>query len=311
MSEKQQPQQSGQAQPMSRSVAAMAEALGVTQHSLHERLDFENTDFAWRRLFSELFGTFLLVFVAAGGGIVNARFGGHAVPLAARVVAPGVMVMSIILFMGGVSGAHLNPVVSIAFALRRDFAWRRVPGYIVAQFAGGLLATELLVALLGKQGGASLTLPGTGISTTTALVWEIVLTAGLVSVILGTSSGAQSIGWGAAIGVGGYIALAGLIGAPVSGASMNPVRSLAPVVIVGVHTAWWAYLVGPLAGALVAVGIAWALRGSGGGLVSRRAASGTLGDLWRPGGTVPLLAHLNDEHEPVAAPTATSPGNNS
>ena len=225
MSEVQESQASGQDPRMTRSVAAVAEALGVTEHSLHERLDFEDVNFAWRRLFAEFLGTFLLVFVAAGGSVVNARFGGHAVPLVAQVVAPGMMVMSIILFMGGVSGAHLNPVVSIAFALRRDFAWKHVPGYIASQFGGALLAMLLLVELLGKHGAAGLTLPGSGISTTTALVWEVILTAGLVSVILGTASGAQAIGWGAAIGVGGYIALAGLIGAPVSGASMNPARS--------------------------------------------------------------------------------------
>ena len=105
-----------------------------------------------RRLFSELFGTFLLVLVAVGGGMVNARFGGSAVPYGALVVAPALMVAAIILFMGAVSGAHLNPAVSIAFALRGDFPWRRVPAYIVAQLLGAVLATLLLWALLGKQG---------------------------------------------------------------------------------------------------------------------------------------------------------------
>ena len=96
--------------------------------------------------------------------------------------------------MGAVSGAHLNPVVSVAFALRGDFPWRRVPAYVVAQFAGAVLATLLLWALIGKQGGAGLTLPGPGISTVTAMLWEVVLTVGLVSIILGTASGAQAVG---------------------------------------------------------------------------------------------------------------------
>jgi aquaporin Z len=117
--------------------------------------------------------------------MVNARFGGDAVPFVARVVALALMVAAIILFMGAVSGAHLNPAVSIAFALRGDFPWRRVPAYVVAQFVGAILATLLLWALIGKQGSAGLTLPGPGISTTTAMLWEVVLTAGLVSVILG------------------------------------------------------------------------------------------------------------------------------
>jgi aquaporin Z len=147
--------------------------------------------------------------------------------------------------MGTVSGAHLNPVVSVAFALRGDFPWRRVPAYIAAQFAGAVLATLLLWALIGKHGSAGLTLPGGGISTITATAWEAVLTTGLVSVILGTASGAQAVGSLAAIAVGSYITLAGLWGGPVSGASMNPARSLGPALVLGDWTAWWAYLAGP------------------------------------------------------------------
>jgi aquaporin Z len=214
--------------------------------------------------------------------MVNARFGGSAVPEPARVVAPALMVAAIILFMGAVSGAHLNPVVSVAFALRGDFPWGRVGLYIVAQFAGAVLATLLLWGLLGKQGSAGLTLPGPGISTATAMAWEILLTTGLVSVVLGTASGAQQIGAMAAIGVGSYIALAGLFGAPVSGASMNPARSLGPALVLGDWTSWWAYLLGPAIGALIAVGIANILRGRGGGASGTRAAQGTLGVLWRP-----------------------------
>ena len=150
--------------------------------------------FEWRRLFAEMFGTFLLVLVAVGGGMVNARFGGNMVPLTAQVTAPGLMVGAIILFMGAVSGAHLNPGVSIAFAPRNDFPWRRVPGYIAAQFVGASLATVLLVTLLGRQGTAGLSTPGPGISEATAMAWELVLSVGLISTILGTASGAQNIG---------------------------------------------------------------------------------------------------------------------
>jgi aquaporin Z len=247
------------------------------------RFDFWDTQYEWRRVFSELLGTFLLVLVATGAGMVNARFGGNAVPAAARVVAPGLMVLAIIMFMGAVSGAHLNPAVSIAFAMRGDFPWRRVPLYLAAQFAGAVVATLLLWALIGKHGPAGLTLPGPGISAGTALLWEMVLTVGLVSTILGTASGAQQVGSIAALGVGSYIALAGLWGAPVSGASMNPARSLGPALVLGDWTAWWAYLVGPVAGGVIAVGFAYILRGRGGGEASTRAAQGTLGTLWWPG----------------------------
>ncbi len=252
-------------------------------NSVIRQFDFWDDSYEGRRLFSELLGTFFLVLVAVGGAMVNARFGGHAIASSAQVVAPALMVMAVILFMGTVSGAHLNPAVSVAFALRGNFPWKRVPAYIVAQLAGAALATLLLWALIGKHGSAGLTLPGHGIPAPVALVWEIVLTTGLVSVILGTASGAQQIGSLAAIGVGSYIALAGLWGAPVSGASMNPARSLGPVLVLGDWTAWWVYLLGPLAGAVIAVGFAYILRGPGGGVHGTDAAQGTLGKRWRPG----------------------------
>jgi aquaporin Z len=252
-------------------------------NAIAREFDFWDDSYEGRRLFSELLGTFFLVLVAVGGGMVNARFGGHAIPSSAQVVAPALMVMSIILFMGAVSGAHLNPAVSIAFALRGDFPWRRVPAYIVVQLIGAVLAPLVLWALIGKQGSAGLTLPGPGISTFTAMLWEMILTTGLVSVILGTASGAQQLGPIAAIGVGSYIALAGLWGAPVSGASMNPARSLGPALVVGDWTSWWAYLAGPVAGGVIAVGIAHVLRGPGGGRSGVEAATGRLGSRWRPG----------------------------
>jgi aquaporin Z len=256
--------------------------MGQPNSIVHE-FDFFDDSYEWRRLFSEVLGTFFLVLVAVGAGMVNARFGGQAVPYSARVTAPGLMVAAIILFMGTVSGAHLNPAVSVAFALRGDFPWKRVPAYVVAQFAGAVLAALLLWALIGQQGSAGLTVPGSGIPTVTAMLWEAVLTAGLVSVILGTASGAQQVGSLAAFGVGGYIILAGLWGAPVSGASMNPVRSLGPALVLGDWTGWWAYLAGPAIGAVIAVGIAYVLRGPGGGPSGTQAAAGTLGTRWRLG----------------------------
>ena len=257
--------------------------LELLEQDVLDRIDeFNDPRNEWRRLFSEVLGTFMLVIVAAGGGMMSQAFPG-AISRSAAVVAPGLMVMGVILFMGTVSGAHLNPAVSVAFAARGDFPWKRVPAYIVAQFLGAILATLVLWAFLGKQGSAGLTLPGSGISTTTAMLWELVLTAGLVSVILGTASGAQQIGTLAALGVGSYIALAGLWGSPVSGASMNPARSLGPALVLGNWTSWWAYLVGPIAGGAIAVGIAYVLRGRGGGRSGVSAAQGTIGVDWHPG----------------------------
>ncbi|MBJ7343561.1 MAG: aquaporin [Solirubrobacteraceae bacterium] len=252
--------------------ASRRKALSVSYPELDQ---FDDPTLEWRRLFAEFFGTFMLVLVAAGGGMLHAEASDQ-VSLAAAVVAPGLMVMAIILFMGSVSGAHLNPAVSIAFALRRDFAWRRVPGYIAVQLIGATLACLFLRAVLGDVGGLGATEPGAGYEAWQAMLIEMVLTLGLVSTILGTSSGAQNVGSIGALAVGGYIALAGLWAAPISGASMNPARSFGPDLVGGNFTDYWAYLVGPLAGALLAVAFAFILRGRGGGPTARAAGSGRL-----------------------------------
>jgi aquaporin Z len=236
---------------------------------------FDDPTREWRRLFSELFGTFLLVMVGAGAGVVNAVSHG-AVGRGAAVSAPGLTVMAIIMFMGAVSGAHLNPAVSIAFATRGDFPWRRVPGYIVVQLAGATLAVLLLDAMFGRVGMLGATVPGAGIDNGQALVMEIVLTVGLVSTILGTASRSQNVGPLSAVAVGGYIVLAGLWSSPISGASMNPARSFGPDLVRGDFAHYWVYVVGPLAGGLIAVAFAFILRGRGGDQSSIAAAQGTL-----------------------------------
>lgn len=252
--------------------------LGATRTWEATQRDFADPALEGRRVFAEAFGTFFLVLTAAGGGVVAALLPGGVSP-AAIVVAPGLMVMAIILFMGATSGAHLNPAVSIAFAARGDFPWRRVPGYIAAQMIGGLVACALLVGLFGKVGMVGATVPGPGISDLQALAFETVLTLGLVSTILGTASKAQNVGPLAALAVGGYIALAGLWAGPVSGASMNPVRSLAPFVMLGNFAHAWLYVVGPVVGGLVAVGVAHLLRGPGGDLPALQAAQGRLSEI--------------------------------
>ena len=249
--------------------------------------DFDNPRREWRRLFSELLGTFALVLAASGGGILHAK---GQISLAAAVVAPGLMVMAIILFMGAVSGAHLNPGVSLAFALRGDFPWKRVPGYIVIQLAGATLACLFLRLVFGNVEHLGATLPGPGYKPWQALLMEIALTALLVSVILGTASAAQNVGAIAALAVGGYIALAGLWAAPVSGVSMNPARSFGPALVSGDWKDYWVYVVGPISGALIAVGFAFVLRGRGGDSISRAAGSGVLDE-----GALAAKAKLSEE----------------
>ncbi len=243
-----------------------------------DRRNFDDPRLEYRRLFSELLGTFMLVLVAAGGGILHAK---GQISLAAAVVAPGLMVLAIILFMGAVSGAHLNPAVSLAFAVRGDFRWRRVPGYIVMQLVGATLACLFLLAVFGNVEHLGATLPGAGYHDWQAFLMEIALTGVLLSVILGTASAAQNVGAIGALGVGGYIALAGLWSAPVSGTSMNPARSFGPALVSGDWHAYWVYVAGPLIGAAIAVGCAIILRGRGGDPIAHAAGSGVLtpGDL--------------------------------
>jgi aquaporin Z len=235
--------------------------------------EFWDPKLEYRRWFAELLGTFLLVLAAAGGGLLHAK---GQISLSAAVVAPALMVMAVIMFMGGISGAHLNPAVSVAFALRGDFPWRRVPGYVIAQLAGAALACLFLLAVFGNVGHLGATVPGAGYRSWQAFLMEIALTGGLVSVILGTASEAQNVGLFGAFGVGGYIALAGLWAAPVSGTSMNPARSFGPALVSGDWSGFWAYVAGPAIGAGLALGCAWVLRGAGGDATARAAASGTL-----------------------------------
>jgi aquaporin Z len=171
-----------------------------------------------RRLLAELLGTFALILVAAGGDVI-ATISGGAVSPAARAVAPALLVMAMIYTLGSKSGAHFNPAVTLAFTLRRDFPWSRVPGYWGAQMVGAVFAAFLLRLLFGLAGHLGATLPHYG--TIEAIVMEVLLTFLLITVILGTATNHRLTGPNAAIAVGGFIALAGLFAAPISGASMK------------------------------------------------------------------------------------------
>ena len=235
--------------------------------------DFHDLSFEWRRLFAEALGTFFLVLAAAGGTVANARSHGQ-VPLDARVVAPGLMVMAVIYFMGTVSGAHLNPAVTIAFALRRNFPWKRVPGYVAAQLAGA----PLLPASCGPHSVTSAT-----------------------SVPLSRARDERRDGHSDRVRA---YRRAGKRdpwhrlrrpqhrrqcrprrlrlhhpGRPVGGARLGGVHEPSsfpgPALMGGHWSDWWAYVVGPLAGAVVAVALAWVLRGPP-STAADQAAQGTL-----------------------------------
>lgn len=222
---------------------------------------------------AETLGTFFLVLAGAGGDAVSVLAGGQPAH-AARAVAPGLTVMAFILATGSVSGAHFNPAVTVAFALRRDFPWPRVPGYLLAQLAGAGLACEVLHALLPVPVGL-LAVASRHVDGPQALALEAVLTFGLVTVILGTASAAQNVGHLSAVAVGGYIAVAGLWAGPVTGAVMNPARALGPLALGVMGTGEGMFVLAAFVGAGLAVGLAWVLRGPGGDTTARRAAEGT------------------------------------
>lgn len=226
----------------------------AAEHPRESGLLFWDPAQRWRRLLAELVGTLLLTLVAAGGDTIEAATHqplGHA----AKVVAPALMVTALIYAIGGISGAHLNPAVTLAFAARGDFPPRRVLAYVAAQASGAVIAALLLIALFGNLGHLGATLPHHG--SVTSFAMEVLLTATLVLVILCTAAaGPRLVGHNSALAVGATIALLGLFASPVSGASMNPARSLGPDLVGGRMGSYWIYLAGPLAGALIAVALA-------------------------------------------------------
>lgn len=213
-----------------------------------------------RRLVAEFWGTLLLTLVATAAAAMH-KLQPDEVSAAAAAIAPGAMVLAVIYFMGSVSGAHINPAVTFAFALRRNFPWVRVPGYIAAQVLGAVAGAALVSLILGSQGSLGATSPGQSISSWKAMGIELLLTTVLVSTILGTASHSGFLGPNAAIPVGSYIALAALWAAPLTGASMNPARSVGPDLAWNHLSLTWIYVAGPFLGAVVAVGIEWALKG--------------------------------------------------
>jgi aquaporin Z len=227
-------------------------------------IDLEEDDLATRplvlRCLVELVGTFLLVLVAAGAGVIDAYVGGGTISRTAAVIAPGALVMAFIYAWGPLSGLHINPAVTLAFWGRGVFRSAWVVPYWIAQFAGAVLASLFLQLMFGDVSAGG-TYPDARAGDWRAFVMELVLTAILVSVILNTATGFRSIGHNAAIAVGSTIALLGLFASPISGASMNVARSLGPDVIAGDFDGWWVYVAGPLLGAVVAVGLIGLFRG--------------------------------------------------
>jgi aquaporin NIP len=198
-----------------------------------------------RILAAEALGTFALVFAGAGAVMVDAKT--HALGQVGIAITFGLVVAAMIYAVGHISGAHLNPAVTFAFALTRHFPWTRVGAYWAAQLGGALAAAVLLRALLGDVGNVGATLPSG--SDGQSFVWEIVLTFFLMFVVVAVATDTRAIGEAAALAIGVTVGLDAMFGGPISGASMNPARSLGPGLVAGEVSTLWIYLVAPPLGA--------------------------------------------------------------
>jgi aquaporin Z len=225
--------------------------------------DWANPEHRLRRLLSEFIGMSGLTFILSGGAAILARYGGGTlhpwqVVLVLSLVSALWLVVAVY-FLGDIS-AHFNPATTLAFALRRDMGWVMAGIYWVVQFAAAVCGSLLARAFFGPAGHLAATMPQPGQSWQAA-GFEMIITFGLVLMILNMANGPKLNGPFIPLAVGAYILAWGTMGGPYEGASMNPARSLGPDVAIGNLSTWWVYLVGPVAGAVIAVGVAQVLRG--------------------------------------------------
>jgi aquaporin NIP len=212
-----------------------------------------------RRATAEGIAAFALVFAGCGAIVANAESDG-ALGAVGVSLTFGLIVMAMIYATGHLSGAHINPAVTVAFTLTRHFPAREAAAYIAAQLAGAITAALTLAAVwTDKPANLGATVPSVGAGS--ALVYETVLTAILMFVIVAVATDTRAVGAGAAIAIGGAVGLDALFGGPVTGASMNPARSLGPALVSGEWTDFWLYIVGPVVGAALAAFAYQAIRG--------------------------------------------------
>jgi aquaporin NIP len=201
-----------------------------------------------RALVAEAIGTFALVFAGCGAIMVDAKT--QALGHVGVAITFGLVIMFGIYAVGHISGAHFNPSVTFAFALSRHFPWSRAVGYWGAQLVGAIAAAAVLRGSLGDIADVGATLPSG--SQGQSFLWELVLTFFLMFVIMAVATDTRAVGEAAAIAVGGTVGLDAMFGGPISGASMNPARSIGPAVVSGNLHALWIYIVAPICGASLA-----------------------------------------------------------
>ena len=203
-----------------------------------------------KRLISEIIATFALVFCGTGAMVIN-DFTGGSVTHVGVAITFGLIVMGMIYAFGDISGAHMNPAVTIGFAYAKKFPWKEVPGYVLAQLIGAFLASGILLYLFPESQTLGATLPG--LSAMKVFIFEIILTFFLMVVIINVSTGSKEIGVVAGIAIGSIVLLEDMFAGPITGASMNPARSIAPAVVSGNLADLWIYIFAPIIGCLLAV----------------------------------------------------------
>jgi glycerol uptake facilitator-like aquaporin len=225
--------------------------------------DWTNPDHRFRRLLSEFIGMAGLTFVLSGGAAILVRYGGHGLQTWQVVfvlsLVSALWLVAAVYFLGDIS-AHFNPATTLAFALRRDMGWVMAGAYWVVQFGAAICGSLLARAFFGVHGNLAATMPPHGMSWQAA-GFEAIITFGLVLMILNLANGPKLNGPFVPLAVGAYIMAWGTMGGPFDGASMNPARSFGPDVAINNLSTWWVYVIGPVVGATVAVGVAYVLRG--------------------------------------------------
>jgi MIP family channel proteins len=214
------------------------------------------------RLAAECVGTFALVFAGTGAIVIDAETGGVVSHVGIGLTF-GLVIMVMIYAVGHVSGAHFNPAVTLGFAIGRHFPWADVPRYWAAQLSGGIVVSLLLRGMFGTTAHLGATLP-TG-SATQSFLLEVVLTFLLMFVITAVATDVRAVGQAAAIAIGGTVGLEALFAGPISGASMNPARSLAPALVSWTWADQWLYVAAPALGAIAGVTAYRLVRGDGNG----------------------------------------------
>lgn len=203
-----------------------------------------------KRFISEIIGTFALVFCGTGAMVIN-DFSGGTVTHVGVAITFGLIVMGMIYAFGDISGAHMNPAVTIGFAYAKKFPWKEVPAYVLAQLIGAFLASGILLYLFPESQTLGATVPG--LSALKVFIFEIILSFFLMVVIINVSTGSKEIGVVAGIAIGSVVLLEAMFAGPITGASMNPARSIAPAVVSGNIADLWIYILAPIVGCVLAV----------------------------------------------------------